>query len=214
MSGYSPGLWASDKNRSKGVGKEATEASRTIVRRFKGLRLVVAGQPSAAIDVAIAQLLAEGFVLRPDDLDQALRQRSSWWIGRTVEIGDVNNAKRLWWQNFFFGENGDMPCTLLWGWMLRRGIAPTLVAVVARPAAAGQSELVISPVPSGLGPYADRGAAEPRLTRALRAVELHFTQVGQLLQQPEDIEPLLLDAECPAQEKTLKALITWPQTKS
>lgn len=93
---------------------------------------------------------------------------------------------------------------------MRRGIAPTLVAVVARPAADGHSELVISPVQSGLGPFEDRHAAEPRLRRVLAAVSTRFAQAGQLIQQPEEIEPLLLDAQCPAQEETLKSLIHWP----
>lgn len=202
-------LFENDKNKSRGVGRAATEASLTRVGRLKGQRCIVLGTPVAAIDVGISQLLAEGFVLRPDDLDPALRQQGSSWIGRTVEIGDVSNSKRLWWQRFFFTDRGE-GCSLLWEWAMRRGIAPTLVAVVARPAADGHSELVISPVQSGLGPFEDRHAAEPRLRRVLAAVSTRFAQAGQLIQQPEEIEPLLLDAQCPAQEETLKSLIHWP----
>lgn len=202
-------LFENDKNKSRGVGRAATEASRTRVNRLKGQRYFVVGGPVAAIDVAISQLLAEGFVLRADDLDQALRQQGSSWTGRTVEIGDVANAKRLWWQNALFGDDVD-GWSILWDWAMRRGIAPTLVAVVARPAADGHSELVISPVQSGLGPLEDRHAAEPRLRRVLVAVGTRFAQSGQLIQQPEEIEPLLLDEQCPAQEKTLMNLINWP----
>lgn len=202
-------LFESDKNESRGAGRAATEANRTRVRRLKGQRYLVFGGPVVAIDVAISQLLAEGFVLRADDLDQVLRQQGSSWLGRTVEIGDVANAKRLWWQRFFFVDRGE-GCSFLWEWAMRRGIAPTLVAVVARPAADGQSELVISPVQSGLGPHEDRHAAEPRLSRVLVAVGTRFAQSGQLVQEPEEIEPLLLDKQCPAEEKTLMSLINWP----
>lgn len=202
-------LWENDKNKSRGAGRAATEASLTRVGRLKGQRYLVGGSPVAAIDVAIGQLLAEGFVLRTDDLDHALRQQGSNWVGRTVEIGDVSNAKRLWWQNFLFTDSSQ-GCSILWEWAMRRGIAPTLVAVVARPAVDGQSELVISPVQSGVGPFEDRHAAEPRLRRVLAAVGARFAQTGQLIQQPEEVEPLLLDEQCPAQEKALKSLINWP----
>lgn len=204
-------LMASGENESQGVGPAATEAFRTILDRPKARRYWVLGPPSAAIDIAIGHLVAEGFVLRPDDFDLALRQRSSLWSGRTVEIGDVAMAKRLWWKRLpFRGDGVDLLCSTLWGGRLRRGIAPTLVAVVAQPAADGQSELVIAPARSGLGPIEDRDAAQPRLSRAQEAVGMHFAQLGHLLQQPEVVELKLLDAECPAQEDTIKGLINWP----
>lgn len=204
-------LMGTSLNESQGVGPAATEAHRTIVDRPKGRRYWVLGPPAVAIDVAIGHLVAEGFVLRPDDLDLALSQRSSPWRGRTVEIGDVATAKRLWWKRFFFrGDGTDLICDMLLGGRLRRGIAPTLVTVVARPAADGQSELVISPTRSGWGPFDDRDAAEPRLTRAQTAVGMHFAQLGHLLQQPEVVELKLLDAECPAHEDTIRDLINWP----
>ena len=100
--------------------------------------------------MCIGRLISEGFIVRPDDLEQALRKQNTLWTARTVEIGDAGLAARLWWKSLFLFDENDPDLDLLWRGAMSRGIAPTMVAVAARPEADGRSELVISPVKSGL----------------------------------------------------------------
>lgn len=100
--------------------------------------------------MCIGRLISEGFIVRPDDLEQALRKQNTLWTARTVEIGDAGLAARLWWKSLFLFDENDPDLDLLWRGAMRRGIAPTMVVVAARPEADGRSELVISPVKSGL----------------------------------------------------------------
>lgn len=194
------------RNKSRGVGRQATEASFTTLRVLKGQRFTVTGDPASAIAVAVGRLLGEGFVMREADLETALRQRGSLWAAQTVEIGDAKLAKRLWWQNDIF-NSGEL--SFLVGWAMRRGIAPTMVVAAARPVANRQTELVIVPVESGLGPKEDAGAAEPRLSRALAAVAFDFGQSGRLMHAEEPFI-LLDDPDCPAHRDVLPTLIRWP----
>jgi hypothetical protein len=201
------GLWRREKVRLPDAGPTATEASSIWHHRLKGRRYFVLGSPVSAINLAIGPLVAEGFALRVDDLEVALRREGSRWTGRTLDIGDAAMAKRLRQRNFW---GRSLTIGLIWDAATRRGISPTLVAVVARPAADGHSELVISPVRSGQGPIEDAHAAEPRLARATAAVEAGFAGERRLLQPPEVFEPVTMDKQCPASSDYLKRLIDWP----
>lgn len=189
------------------MGRQATEASATTLRVLKGQRYTVTGDPASAVAVAVGRLLGEGFVMRAPDLADALQRCGSLWTAQTVEIGDAERAQRLWGRDFFVAADAGL--SLLVGWAMRRGIAPTMVVVAARPVADGQTELVIVPVESGLGPKEDAGAAEPRLSRVLAAVAWDFGQSGRLVYAEEPFI-LLDDPDCPAHRDVLPTLIRWP----
>jgi hypothetical protein len=167
-----------------------------------GARFVVRRTAADAVSLAIARLVAEGFVAREDDLDARLRETGSPWRAQAAEIGE---AKGSWAKGVIADLIEDTPLMFLN--RFQRGIAPTLVMVAARDLPDATTELVLYPHMSGTGDPEGAFGAAPRVRVSVAAIVAASTADGTLVSH-ERLTGIRNDGS-PASQRMVRELLGW-----
>lgn len=141
-------------------------------RSPQGRRLVIHDTPANTIEVAVHQLLAQGFVAFAQDLNEPLRVAGSPWTARAVHIGDNARVSRR-------GLIADMlPVLELAGF--RRGIPLTYVVVSAVLNLDHTTTVSIAPIESSWADTETSNGATALIAAAIDATAAAYQQVGRL----------------------------------
>jgi len=167
-----------------------------------GARFVLRRSAADAVALAVAPLVAEGFVAREDDLDARLRGTGSPWQARAVEIGD---AKGSWARLRLADLIEDTPLILFP--RFQRRIALTLVMVAARGLPDGTTELVYYPHISAKGDPEGAFGAAARLRDCAKAITEACTDDGTLVSH-EKMTGIRNDGS-PASQQMVRELLGW-----
>ncbi len=191
-------------------GGDATQSGfDRISPRVRPMRLVVRDTPQRAVESAVRELVAQGFVVAPQDIGAVLARQGSPWVAGLVEIGDTSAARRR-------GRLIDAVDVLTLGTagvLLRRKVEHLAIVVTARSSAAGTSELVIGPTRVPLAGDDSRGSAGRRYATALRALTVGYEGAGALVGPPGP-RAHIRDADCPACIPTAKKLLRQATTSA
>jgi len=167
---------------------------------LKGGRFVVRRPAADLLTLAVAQLVAEGFTEREDDLGAQLNERKSHWMAQAVEIG---GNKVSWGEGVVDYVLGDTALDFI----LRPVIAHTLVMVAARELPDATTELHVFPHMSGTGRPGSYAGAESRLQRSLEAVESACTGDGTLVLYERSLG--IPNEGSPASQEMVETLLGW-----
>jgi hypothetical protein len=185
-----------------GAGKDARFHGFEHSATLTGGRFVLRTSPADSVALALAHLVAEGFVAREDDLDARLAQLGSPWIARAAEIGD---AKGSWAKGLVADLVEDTPLEIFN--RFQRGIAPTVVMVAARPSEDATTELVLYPHASRKGDPGGAAGAASRVRQAISAIEAASAARGVLVEH-EVMNGIRNDGS-PASQEMVRKLLDW-----
>jgi hypothetical protein len=185
-----------------GAGRDARFHEFEWSGNLKGARFELRRAAADAVTLAVAQLVAEGFIAREDNLDERLRETGSPWLAQAVEIGE---AKGSWAKGFLTDLIEDTPLIFLN--RFQRGIAPTLVMVAARDLPEAASELILFPHMGATGDPSGATGAAGRLRAAYAAIEAASTADGTLASY-ESLRGIRNDGS-PASQQMVRELLGW-----
>jgi len=188
--------------RGLGSGRDARFHALERGGTLSGARFILRRPAVDAVALAVAQLLAEGFVIREDGLDERLRGMGSPWLARAVEIGE---AKGSWARLRLADLIEDTP--LMFFDRFQRRIALTLVVVAARELPDGTTELVYYPHTSGKGDPEGAFGAAARLRDCASAIAEVTTADGTLVTR-EKMTGIRNDGS-PASQEMVRELLGW-----
>jgi hypothetical protein len=188
-----------------GIGKLGTgrDARFTFFQKrsvLHGGQFVLHCAPADAIALAVAQLNAEGFTSRDDNLDVRLREMGSPWLAQAVEIGETNGS---WRRGFVAALMEDTPLE----WFLQQRIPHTLVMVAARELPDSTTELVVHPHPSSEGDPGAAAGAEVRLRASYKAIAAACTADGTLVSHARSLG--VANDGSPASQQMVGKLVGW-----
>ncbi len=172
-----------------------------------GRRLLVRYSPSEAVQLGVMRLLAQGFSLRQEDLNVALRAEGAAWTAQALTIGD---RKKSWQRGIVADLVEDfIPVDLFPA--LRRTIAPTTVIVTARAISSGNessevTELFIVPLSSNSGDPSSAFGAAPLVRAAIAEVISTAEGQGALISADKQILGVS-DPDCPASRSKATQLL-------
>jgi hypothetical protein len=167
---------------------------------LKGARFILRRPAADAVALAVAQLVAQGFVAREDNLDVQLKQSGSHWLARAVEIG---GKKVSWGESVVDYVLGDTALDIV----LRPRISHTLVMVAARELPDGMTELHVFPHMSLTGRPGSYAGAESRLRASLEAVSATGTADGTLVSYKRSLG--IPNDGSPASQQMVETLLGW-----
>ncbi|MCL2455435.1 MAG: hypothetical protein FWD18_09110 [Micrococcales bacterium] len=191
--------------------KEPEEAYYASLFRFlRGRRLVVRDDPARAVQVGVRCLMAQGFRMRLENMNDTLVREGSPWTAQAMEIGESTTFRR----GCLYSIIGDSAIMLLP--FVKRPIPLTLAIVTARWLPDGTSELVIHPYRP---PVFSKGQiwetsevshdlASPRVSKAIQGVIDTYQQDG-LLVEASKPRTVVKDTTCPAHIHKVEALTEW-----
>jgi len=188
--------------RGLGAGREARFHTFERGGVLTGARFVLHRPAADAVALAVAHLVAEGFVVRDDDLDARLRGMGSPWLARALEIGDATGSWARW---RLADLIEDTP--LMFFTRFQRRIALTLVMVAARDQPDGTAELVYYPHTSGRGDPEGAFGAAARLRDCAKAIAEASTADGTLVSY-EKMTGIRNDGS-PASQQMVRELLGW-----
>jgi len=188
--------------RGLGAGREARFHALERGGVLKGARFILRRPATDAIALAVGHLVAEGFVVRDDDLDARLREVGSPWLARAVEIGDATGS----WARLRLADLiEDTP--LMFFDRFQRRIALTLVMVAARELPDGTTELVFYPHTSGKGDPEGAFGAASRVRDSAKSIVEACTADRSLVSH-ETMSGIRNDGS-PASQQMVRELLGW-----
>ena len=161
---------------------------------------VLRGTPVDAVALAVAQLVAQGFVIRDDQLDAQLREIDSPWVAQAVEIGDSDGSSREGIVDYLADDT-------VFEVFLKRRISRTLVMVTARELPDATTELVIYPHASDKGDPQGSAGAEARLRRSYKTLEAAIATDGTLVSHKRFVG--IANDGSPASQEMARKLVGW-----